>query len=72
MMAAEIDAASSFRARTIRQLFTPPPAFGAAAGQYAPGWDVAADGQRFLTTLPEPNEPARAITIVTNWQSALK
>jgi hypothetical protein len=56
----------------VRQLFVPPPAFGPAAGQYAHGWDVSPDGRRFLTTLPPPDIPARAITVVMNWQSTLK
>ena len=72
MVAAEIDPAPSFRVRGIRPMFVAPSPFGAAAGQYAPGWDVTSDGQRFITTLPEPDVPARAITIVMNWQAALK
>jgi hypothetical protein len=73
MMAAEIDSASSsFRVRAVRQLFVPPPPFGSAAGQYAHGWDVSPDGQRFLSTLPPPDTPARAIRVVMNWQSALR
>ena len=72
MMAAEIDPASSFRVRGSLYAFVAPPPFNAAASQDAPGWDVTSDGQRFITTLPEPDVPARAITIVMNWQAALR
>jgi hypothetical protein len=71
MIAAEIDPNSS-RAFTLRTLFAAPSAFGVAAGQYAHGWDVAPDGSRFLTTLPAPDTPPSAITVVMNWQSLLK
>jgi len=49
-----------------RQLFPLPPGFQVAVGQWAPGWDVTPDGQRFLVTNPPPDTPA-SIAIVTNW-----
>jgi hypothetical protein len=52
-------------------LFDIPAAIVTAMGQYAPGYDVAPDGQRFLSTLPSPELPVPAITVVINWQSAL-
>jgi Tol biopolymer transport system component len=71
MLAVGIDASASFHASAPRTLFTAPPAFFAAAGQYAHGWDVSPDGRQFLTTLPVPDMPAQAITVVLNWQSTL-
>ena len=71
MLAVDIDASTSFHASTPRTLFTTPPAFLAAAGQYAHGWDVTPDGRQFLTTLPVPDTPAQAVTVVLNWQSTL-
>ena len=54
-----------------RQLFAVPPAFRIAFGQWAPGWDVTEDGQRFLVVNPSLDTPASSITIVTNWDVAL-
>ena len=71
MLAVDIDASTSFHASTPRTLFTTPPAFFFAAGQYAHGWDVTPDGGQFLTTRPVPDTPAQAITVVLNWQSTL-
>jgi hypothetical protein len=47
-----------------RALFTPPP---------NNGWDVTADGQRFLMLVApaEQNRPT-PVTVVLNWQAALK
>jgi Tol biopolymer transport system component len=72
MMSAEIDPDGRPRTGTLRPLFPLNPGFGAAMAQYAPGWDVTPDGQRFLTTMPTPDTAAPAITIVMNWQSSLK
>jgi len=49
-----------------RQLFPLPNGFRIAGGQWAPGWDVTPDGQRFLVTNPPPDNPT-SIAIVTNW-----
>lgn len=72
IVAADIAAGPSFRSGTLRPLFAAPVPLGLAASQYAHGWDVTPDGQRFLTTAAAPDGPARAITVVMNWQSALK
>jgi hypothetical protein len=71
MLAVDIDASAAFHASTPRTLFTAPPALLTASGQYAHGWDVSPDGRQFLTTLPVPDTPAQAITVVLNWQSTL-
>jgi hypothetical protein len=71
MLAVDIDASTSFHASAPRTLFTVPPAFLTASSQYAHGWDVTPDGRQFLTTLPVPDTPAQAITVVLNWQSTL-
>jgi len=49
-----------------RQLFRWPPGFQVASGQWAPGWDVTPDGQRFLVTNPPPDTPS-SIAVITNW-----
>jgi len=49
-----------------QQLFPLPNGFRIAGGQWAPGWDVTPDGQRFLVTNPPPDTPT-SIAIITNW-----
>jgi dipeptidyl aminopeptidase/acylaminoacyl peptidase len=71
IVAVDVEPSVSFRAGTPHLLFAGPPAFGTAASQYAPGWDTTPDGQRFLTTFPAPDTPARAITVVINWDAML-
>jgi len=63
--------AGSFQASPPRRLFAAAPAFSTASTQYAPGWDVTPDGQRFLTTFPVPEKAPAAITVVLNWQSTV-
>ena len=37
------------------------------------GWDVTADGQRFLTTVPQVQRAApRSIGVILNWPALLK
>jgi hypothetical protein len=36
------------------------------------GWDVSADGQRFLSSAPQVQQPALPITVVLNWPALLK
>jgi hypothetical protein len=55
-----------------RVLFPIPLPFRVAFGQWAPGWDVHPDGQRFLVTNPPPNTPAASIEIITNWETLLE
>ena len=51
---------SNFRHGPPRPLFVAPPAIRVAMSQYALGYDVAADGQQFLTTFPTGLEPPRS------------
>ena len=60
-----------FHASSPRRLFDAPPAILVSIGQYAPGYDVTADGQQFVTTFPTPETPPSSITIVLNWNAAL-
>jgi Tol biopolymer transport system component len=69
--AVDIDAAGSFSASPPRRLFAAAAAFSTASSQYAPGWDVTPDGQRFLTTFPVTEHAPSAITVVTSWQATL-
>jgi hypothetical protein len=50
-----------------RQLFQHPAVFRIAFSQWAPGWDVTRDGQRFLVANSSLDTPAASITIRTNW-----
>jgi serine/threonine protein kinase/Tol biopolymer transport system component len=72
LFAVDIDGSGSFQASAPRRLFAAAPAFATATSQYAPGWDVTPDGQRFLTTFPVPEKAPSAITVVMNWQSMLE
>jgi Tol biopolymer transport system component len=72
LTAVAVDPSAPFQVRMPHLLFAGPPAFGTAAGQYSPGWDTTPDGERFLTTFPAQDAPARAITIVMNWDTALE
>jgi hypothetical protein len=60
-----------FRHSAPQPLFVAPPALRVAMSQYALGYDVAADGQRFLATFPTRETPSAVIDVVLNWQSAL-
>ena len=71
MLAVDIESSSAFHSGSPHVLFTTPAAFGVASGQYAHGWDVTPDGQRFLTTFPAGDTPAPAINVVMNWERAL-
>jgi hypothetical protein len=70
MLAVDIDASPTFHASALRTLFTAPAGFLTASAQYAHGWDVSPDGERFLTTYP-PDTSSPAITVVINWESSL-
>ena len=70
MMAVEITTAPTFRAGAPRLLFE---------GRYTTPWhgvagyDVAADGQRFLRVQPmHPDPPANQIHVVLNWFEELR
>jgi hypothetical protein len=58
-----------FPSQPPQMLFQFPLAFRIAFGQWAPGWDVTPDGQRFLVTNPSLDTPATSIAIVTNWDA---
>jgi len=61
-----VGSTTDFKFGPPRRLFPLPFGFQIAGGQWAPGWDVTPDGQRFLVTNPPPDTPA-SIAIVTNW-----
>ena len=72
VVAVEFTAGLPFHASAPRVLFPAPLGIGIATGQYAPGYDVTADGQRFLSTFVAPETRAPAINIVLNWQALLR
>jgi hypothetical protein len=71
LTAVSIESLNPFRPGPARQLFAVPRPITIAVSQYAPGYDVSADGERFLATFSSADVPSPAIHIVTNWQSQL-
>jgi hypothetical protein len=55
----------AFEAGVPKRLFPAPP---------TPGWDVSADGKRFLLAVPENGSEGASppITVLLNWQAELK
>ena len=72
LMAMAVSEGPTFHAGSLRELFVAPPSIRTAVSQYALGYDVAADGQRFLATSPTTEAPGTAIHIEINWQSGLR
>jgi Tol biopolymer transport system component len=71
LAAVSIESLNPFRPGPVRQLFAVPRPISVAVSQYAPGYDVSPDGERFLATNSSADLPSSAIHIVTNWQSQL-
>ena len=75
LMAVAVQTAPKFEAGAPKALFDPRIARGVTASFAAFGYDVTADGKRFLvnsiSTTPE-SSASPPITVVVNWQSALK
>ena len=71
-MAVEVDAARGFRAGRPRVLAPAPVGIRTAIAQYAQGYDITADGQRFLATQPGSQVASPAIHVILNWQEELK
>ena len=70
VMSMKVDPTASFHPGPIHKLFPVPDAFRTAFAQYALGYDVMPDGQKFLVTSPTPDTSTQAIDVVVNWQSA--
>jgi Tol biopolymer transport system component len=70
-MSVDVGSSIAFQRGGGRPLFAVPRAIAIAIGQYGLGYDVSADGQRFLTTSPNPETPSAAINVVLDWQSML-
>jgi serine/threonine protein kinase/Tol biopolymer transport system component len=71
LMAVDVTTGATFKAGVPHLLFQAP-IFGSGISSEILRWDVTSDGQSFLiNTVPEENVSA-PITIVLNWQSALK
>jgi coproporphyrinogen III oxidase len=64
LMVAPVSIGALFEAETPRPLFVLP--------GMRRGYDVSADGQRFLVHLRNPDAPAREIHVVENWLEVLK
>jgi Tol biopolymer transport system component len=63
LMEAEVDAkVGAFEVKKVEPLF----------GPLTTGYDVSADGQRFLALLPPEGEVAEPLTVVLNWTAGLK
>jgi hypothetical protein len=65
-MAVDIDTSTGFQAGTPRRLFATPPPF------LNLGWDVGADGKRFLFSAAPSGARATPFTVVLNWMAGLK
>lgn len=57
LVAVDVAASPVFQRGTVRPLFTLPRAMAIAIGQYGLGYDVTADGQRFLTSSRSCTKP---------------
>jgi hypothetical protein len=71
LMAVDIELEPSFRHGVPQPLFQAPRGLAAAVAQYAPSFDVAADGSKFLLPAPGRDTPAAAIHVILNWQAKL-
>jgi hypothetical protein len=65
VMSVEIDSSSGLRAGTPRPLFQLPQGTGL-------GWDVTADGERFLLNVPVIKSSSVPLSVVVNWAADLK
>jgi hypothetical protein len=71
LMAVNVTVTPSFQAGAPRSLFPAPRGLVAGAAQYAPSYDVSADGSRFLLPAPGADTPAPALHVMLNWQAGL-
>jgi Tol biopolymer transport system component len=69
LMAVEVRAAPVFEAGVPRALFQAPLM---TVLRVIPTWDVTADGKRFLFPAPATQSAQAPLTVVLNWQAALK
>ena len=65
LMSVEIDTSRGLRAGTPKPLFQLPEGAGF-------GWDVTADGERFLVNVPVINSSSVPLNVVMNWTEGLK
>lgn len=68
LMAVQVTTSPVFQAGVARILFQAPPTISAST----PRWDVTGDGKRFLLPAPTAQSAQAPITVVLNWQAALK
>jgi Tol biopolymer transport system component/predicted Ser/Thr protein kinase len=71
VVAVAVEAGESFTAGRPQLLFSSPRGIQTAVTQYAPGYDVSTDGERFLATNATNETPSPAINVVVNWQAEL-
>jgi hypothetical protein len=74
LMAVETQTMPKFEAATPRALFDPRMSRSRTPALVSFGYDVTADGKRFLvnSALTSPESSAATITVVVNWLAALK
>lgn len=70
LMAVKVLADSAFHAGVPKALFQAPPLD--VAGDWVTNWDVAPDGKRFLFVTSVKQNAESPLTVMMNWQSALK
>jgi Tol biopolymer transport system component/predicted Ser/Thr protein kinase len=71
LMAVDMEFSPAVRFSQPRAEFLIPPDIAMAVSQYAPGYDVAPDGGRFIAAHASPEAPPSMIHIIVNWQNAL-
>ena len=71
LMSVDVAAAATFQASAPHFLFQVP-IFGGGASTSNHYWDVTADGQRFLINTVSAESGSSGLTVVLNWQEALK
>jgi hypothetical protein len=69
IMSVDIPAGASFTPGTPRVLFTTAP--GSPTNPWRCAFDVSADGQRVLLSVPVDRAEPSAITVVVNWMALL-
>jgi Tol biopolymer transport system component len=72
VMAVDVTAGPELHHGPPKALFQVPPAFLRSADPSSPLADVASDGQRFLFAMPVTEDRREGITVLLDWQAALK
>jgi serine/threonine protein kinase len=72
IMAVEVTADRGFQSATPKLIFRAPPVVTATTLMNSFGWDVTADGNRFLLVTPSTESSPSPFNVVLNWTALLK